>query len=1001
MADSGDFEEPNAGSTHHELLIGLKSTIEGLLATHTTNVWNTYGGLNRVCSHVNQILRHRIRPAQSHFPSDSDFWDFVQGLKWLSPVLAPSIERLNKLSQTCEDSGKGIRWLRDSLHDHMLSAQLEVLVKNTNHLHNFYYADAFLCSPAYFQATIICLKAVELNKVALLAEIEPSLLSARHRTRSHARSASLPINQAALTDEMKNRDRNSMLGPASPSPFASPGKESVLSTSDEHAVPIHIGSSPDDTRTTAKEALRSVLRKSGAESPPLSSTPPTPGFSFYDRIHSDPLLNVDFPMNRGSLMSPVFFDSGTLPIYDSMDGTGKTSARRCKSHGDDIVKRTVVNGNSQTLSDIYIPSRKNGHTKGGRNASNKDEGDKRPKKDSTKLGHKRSRSDMSGIKHGTNNHPMVFTNAIANDNSGSQSDSTLVDPSSLSSTLPQQEKTQYTGYELFPHVLRRLKTSASGGRFDGRLHPPAQGQSLMSYLSSQDFHTCANLDKENAHFSISEALIAAIEQMKWNHVISPARKDSDIEEESDEEIQELKQRIRIRRRERQKEKARGFPAFSDGRTDTTATSSPVSSLHDSSTYSDSYDSSDDVDDEEIELTLSGSAADQQSNLSMLKSSGLSLSMASLYSDADLRKSSQPLEKQNSIQDGGGANMSAESVAISLLKKFSEKQLPKASDLEWLVSEQDAPQALLPLPNSYPVSPDDGENADLLKNRKTRIRGNLEWAPPRPQIIFNIHPPPKRSVILAKQNYRCAGCGMKVEPAYVKRFRYCEYLGKYFCQCCHSNSVDLVPGRVLRKWDFTRYYVSNFAHDLLAKIFMDPLFNILDINALLFRRVRNLETIRDCRKQLFHLKSFLRVCKQGSRLLDDIEKLPRHWLDETTVFSMEDLTRVKSGDMVNQLKNCVHNALSHIQDCPFCQGLGFICELCSSHDIIFPFQLDKVDQCPDCHACYHRSCYIPGKCPKCSRIELRKQRLAEQSVSQDNYFSDDSGNDSTEPSGVKS
>ena len=61
--------------------------------------------------------------------------------------------------------------------------------------------------------------------------------------------------------------------------------------------------------------------------------------------------------------------------------------------------------------------------------------------------------------------------------------------------------------------------------------------------------------KENAHFSISEALIAAIEQMKWNHLISPKDKQSwDQEEgESDEEIQELKQRIRIRKRERLKE----------------------------------------------------------------------------------------------------------------------------------------------------------------------------------------------------------------------------------------------------------------------------------------------------------------------------------------------------------------------------------------------------------------------------------------------------------------
>ena len=58
--------------------------------------------------------------------------------------------------------------------------------------------------------------------------------------------------------------------------------------------------------------------------------------------------------------------------------------------------------------------------------------------------------------------------------------------------------------------------------------------------------------QENAHFSISEALIAAIEQMKWNQVLRP-QVESDHEVESDEEIQELKQRIRIRRRERLKE----------------------------------------------------------------------------------------------------------------------------------------------------------------------------------------------------------------------------------------------------------------------------------------------------------------------------------------------------------------------------------------------------------------------------------------------------------------
>ena len=45
----------------------------------------------------------------------------------------------------------------------------------------------------------------------------------------------------------------------------------------------------------------------------------------------------------------------------------------------------------------------------------------------------------------------------------------------------------------------------------------------------------------------------AIEQMKWNEVITARDNSSQHECDSDEEIQRLQQRIRIRRRERMKE----------------------------------------------------------------------------------------------------------------------------------------------------------------------------------------------------------------------------------------------------------------------------------------------------------------------------------------------------------------------------------------------------------------------------------------------------------------
>jgi hypothetical protein len=45
--------------------------------------------------------------------------------------------------------------------------------------------------------------------------------------------------------------------------------------------------------------------------------------------------------------------------------------------------------------------------------------------------------------------------------------------------------------------------------------PPRPGQSLIGYLQSQDTETCADLERENAHFFVSDVIIAAVEQMQY------------------------------------------------------------------------------------------------------------------------------------------------------------------------------------------------------------------------------------------------------------------------------------------------------------------------------------------------------------------------------------------------------------------------------------------------------------------------------------------------------
>ncbi|CAG5135257.1 unnamed protein product, partial [Candidula unifasciata] len=89
--------------------------------------------------------------------------------------------------------------------------------------------------------------------------------------------------------------------------------------------------------------------------------------------------------------------------------------------------------------------------------------------------------------------------------------------------------------------------------------------------------------------------------------------------------------------------------------------------------------------------------------------------------------------------------------------------------------------------------------------------------------------------------------------------------------------------------------------------------------------------------------------------------------------------VRNGTMLHHLRSFISLAVAHVTDCQLCQGLGFICGMCQDQQVIFPFQLEHVIKCPVCQSCYHKECFIPGKCPKCIRLEARR-RMQEEPLS---------------------
>lgn len=250
-------------------------------------------------------------------------------------------------------------------------------------------------------------------------------------------------------------------------------------------------------------------------------------------------------------------------------------------------------------------------------------------------------------------------------------------------------------------------------------------------------------------------------------------------------------------------------------------------------------------------------------------------------------------------------LSAESIAMMLMTKFKNQPLPNPKSLLWLVNESQAPQQLLPFPDSFPINPDEPFHLN------TFIRGSNEWAPPRQQIIFTVHPPPDRRRQMLQQNNRCAGCGMKVVRAYVHTFRYCDYLGKFFCSACHKNQISAIPARVLDKWDFSLYAVSSFSYKWLEQIWNLPLFHVGDLKPQLYEKAKPLKKAKDARMQLKFVQDFIQQCRFAEREKEYCNEIPNHWTDDVDIWSMTDFVDVKNNVFTERIQEIIKQLEQHI------------------------------------------------------------------------------------------
>ena len=231
--------------------------------------------------------------------------------------------------------------------------------------------------------------------------------------------------------------------------------------------------------------------------------------------------------------------------------------------------------------------------------------------------------------------------------------------------------------------------------------------------------------------------------------------------------------------------------------------------------------------------------------------------------------------------------------------------------------------------------------------------------------------------MQEQKYRCAGCRMEVEHSLAKYYRYCYYYGKYFCQNCHSNKKAVLPALVIREWNFKKKMVSNIAFGLLSEIEDIPHYNMSELNKEFYTRVVPMQTMLWLRRQLQLTRQYIATCRLASDLTVHYEELG-HLVTDVHMYSLKDLIKMESGELQLLVRHLIDQSIEHVKSCDVCKFKGHYCEICQNGvDIIYPFEVRRVVQCPQCFACYHRGCFKKESdpCPKCVRLRAWKTKAS--------------------------
>ncbi|XP_051530923.1 pleckstrin homology domain-containing family M member 1-like [Myxocyprinus asiaticus] len=228
--------------------------------------------------------------------------------------------------------------------------------------------------------------------------------------------------------------------------------------------------------------------------------------------------------------------------------------------------------------------------------------------------------------------------------------------------------------------------------------------------------------------------------------------------------------------------------------------------------------------------------------------------------------------------------------------------------------------------------------------------------------------------LDAQNYKCAGCSRQIGLS-LGRAKLCEFSGQYYCETCHQGDTSIIPSRMVHNWDLTSREISRQALKLLAQIEHEPLLNLDALSPDLFDHADIMSTVQSLRQRLHFLGDYLLMCRSGiSKQIQPRLQQRCYLLERSDVYSVLDLQQIADGHYESYLQSLIQFGSKHVHNCDLCTQRGFICQICNTDNIIFPFQLESTSRCNVCKTVFHASCKAQSPvCPRCVRIQKYLER----------------------------